>query len=198
MIRAAYKPLPVLSLTSNQCFVPESLNLASVAADSPASHVMTDLTRIPAASVVADANLTEANQAMIRRGVRMLFVTDSAHRLLGVITASDLSGERPLLHSQRHGLRHDELRVADIMTPVGQMESVAMDDVAHAEVGHIVATLKAAGRQHAIVIERDAQGHLVLRGVFSATQIARQLGAQVGTTEVARTFAEIEAVISAS
>lgn len=33
-------------------------------------------------------------------------------------------------------------------------------------------------------------------GVFSASQVARQLGIPLHTTEVARTFAEIEAVIS--
>jgi hypothetical protein len=33
-------------------------------------------------------------------------------------------------------------------------------------------------------------------GIFSASQIARQLGVQILTHEMARTFAEIEAVIA--
>ena len=39
-------------------------------------------------------------------------------------------------------------------------------------------------------------GRQSLLGIFSATQIARQLGVQIQTHEMARTFAEIEAVIA--
>jgi len=35
-----------------------------------------------------------------------------------------------------------------------------------------------------------------VRGLFSATQIARQLGVTIQTTEVARTFSEIEAQLA--
>jgi hypothetical protein len=38
-------------------------------------------------------------------------------------------------------------------------------------------------------------GKQSLVGVFSAAQIARQLGVQIHTHEMARTFAEIEALI---
>jgi hypothetical protein len=35
-----------------------------------------------------------------------------------------------------------------------------------------------------------------VRGLFSATQIARQLGVVIATSEVARTFSEIEAQLA--
>ena len=196
MKRAVYKPLRLVPISRQECFVPRKLNLSSVTADSPALHVMTDLTKIPAATITASATLSEANQAMIHRGVRMLFVIDAAQHLLGVVTASDLCGEKPVLASQYRGVPRHELLVDHLMTPVEKMEAVSMSEVSHAEVGHIVATLKESGRQHAIAIEQDASGHQVLRGIFSSTQLARQLGVQFGTTEVARTFAEIEAAIA--
>jgi hypothetical protein len=65
-----------------------------------------------------------------------------------------------------------------------------------AKVGHIVATLQSTGRQHALVVEQDASGRQVVRGVFSATQVARQLGVAIPTSEIARTFAEIEAQLA--
>jgi len=46
------------------------------------------------------------------------------------------------------------------------------------------------------VVERDASGRQTVRGVFSATQIARQLGVAIPTSEVARTFSEIEAALA--
>jgi hypothetical protein len=79
------------------------------------------------------------------------------------------------------------------------MESIdvlKLYDVEHAEVGHIVATLKAAGRIHALVVEAGEDGTQKLRGIFSALQIARLIGVEVVAHETARTFAEIEAVLA--
>jgi hypothetical protein len=68
-----------------------------------------------------------------------------------------------------------------------------MDDVADARVGDIVATLRGAGRQHAIVLDKDENsGQESLRGIFSVTQIARQLGVSIESDGKAQTFAELE------
>ena len=42
----------------------------------------------------------------------------------------------------------------------------------------------------------NAISRQVVRGLFSATQIARQLGAAIQTTEIARTFSEIESMLA--
>lgn len=196
MTRANYPALATSAVAAGGCFVSTSLTPSSVRLDSPALQVMTDLTRIPAASISADARVAEANQSMIYRGVRMLFVVDEAKQLQGILTASDVLGERPLQAAQNHGLARDELRVAHIMTPVARLDSIELAMVTRAEVGHVVATLKSCGRQHAIVVDRDAHGRQVVCGVFSATQIARQLGMPLPTGETARTFAEIEAALA--
>ena len=52
------------------------------------------------------------------------------------------------------------------------------------------------GRRLLELILRDAQGRERLRGIFSATQIARQLGIPVTTDAVARTFADIEQLLT--
>jgi hypothetical protein len=79
------------------------------------------------------------------------------------------------------------------MTPRAALEALDIRDVEAATVGHIVSTLKAAGRQHTLVVDQDSKGRPRVRGVFSATQIARQLGIAITIEEVARTFADIEA-----
>ncbi|MDK9692294.1 hypothetical protein [Azospira sp.] len=87
--------------------------------------------------------------------------------------------------------------MADIMTPRDEIEVLHIGDVLRADVGNVVETLKYSGRQHALVVDFDPLGgRQMVRGVFSASQVARQLGIPLHTTEVARTFAEIEAVIS--
>jgi hypothetical protein len=45
-------------------------------------------------------------------------------------------------------------------------------------------------------VEHDAKGRQTVRGVYSATQIARQLGVAIQTSEIARTFSEIESMLS--
>ena len=47
-----------------------------------------------------------------------------------------------------------------------------------------------------LVVEESGPGHHVVRGVFSATQIARQLGVAIQTGQVAFTFSEIEATLA--
>jgi hypothetical protein len=104
------------------------------------------------------------------------------------------------------GLRRDELTVADIMIPAEQVEVIALDDVSAARVGHVLETLRTAGRQHALVVDFDEipsgrplvapARRAMVRGIFSLSQIARQLGVSLaGGGEVARTFSEIEAAI---
>lgn len=67
-----------------------------------------------------------------------------------------------------------------------------MKDVEDAKIGDIVATLRGAGRQHAIVLDEDDRGRAILRGIFSTTQIARQLGVAIEPDGKAQTFAELE------
>jgi hypothetical protein len=47
-----------------------------------------------------------------------------------------------------------------------------------------------------MVVEHDGQGCQSVRGLFSATQIARQLGVTIQISEIARTFSEIEATLA--
>jgi CBS domain-containing protein len=169
-----------------------------VRADSPAIAVMTDLTQVSAATIGPDATLADATRLMIARGVRLLLVVDHYQVIQGVITAHDTMGERPINLLHDRGGRHRELHVADLMTERPAMQVLDMADVLRAEVGHIVATLKNCARQHALVVERDRMtGDDYVRGIFSATQIGRQLGVAIPIFEVANSFAEIEAALVA-
>jgi CBS domain containing-hemolysin-like protein len=129
---------------------------------------------------------------MITRGVRLLLVVDEQEHVLGVISAADILGERAMRVATGRGMRRDELTVADVMIPAEQVEVIALEDAAGARVGHVLETLRRAGRQHALVVDAE---HMVC-GIFSLSQVARQLGVAVATGgEVARTFSEIEAAI---
>lgn len=162
----------------------------------PALSVMTDLRRVPAVLVDPDVDIEAAMRIMIRRNVRSLFVVNVDQEVLGLITANDLLGEKPMQHLERYGGRRSEIRVRDLMTPHARLEVLPLADVERARVGHVLATLEVAGRQHAMVVEQDAAGREVVRGVFSASQLEKQLGRPLPGGTPARTFAEIEAALA--
>lgn len=171
--------------------VPDKVSL-----DDPATSVMTDLTRITAVIILPGDPADEAHRRMIQRGVRLLLVVDQDRKVVGLITATDILGEKPVLVGSQRGLRREEVMVRDIMTPQERLEVLDMADVRAAKVGHIVATLRKSGRQHAMVVDRDRNSRQTVRGLFSATQIARQLGATIQTSEIAQTFSEIESLLA--
>lgn len=162
--------------------------------DSPAVMTMTDFRQIEPVTIRSDESIEAANALMIERGVRLLLVVDSDGTTVGFISAADVLGEKPLQFATERGIKRDEIQVVDIMTRYDDMKVLPLSDVLRARVGDIVATLKEFGRQHAIVSEDEGDDHSV-RGVFSASQIARQLGVPVHIGEVARTFSEIEATV---
>jgi CBS domain-containing protein len=164
-----------------------------VTLDDPAFAVMTDLRVVPAATTTGAEAIGKAHAQMIQRGVRLLFVLGDGGALGGVITATDLLGEKPMRFIQSRGVAHGDITVADIMTPASMLEALPLQDVAQMRVGHIVATHKAVRRQHIMVSE---DGGRRVRGLFSAAQVARQLGVELQTMEIAQTFADVEAALA--
>jgi CBS-domain-containing membrane protein len=166
-----------------------------VTLEDPAINVMTDLKSVSVVTVRAKTPMEKAHAKMKRYGVRTLLVLDETDKVLGLLTATDILGEKPMRFLQHMGGTHADILVRDIMTPQRELEVLKLQDVMVAKVGHVLATLKASGRQHAMVVEEHANLPQAVRGIFSSKQIARQLGVQIHIAEVARTFAEIEAAL---
>jgi len=192
-----YLPLQTFPLKTGSSFVrpvqtlPEHVKLTD-----PAINVMTDLCKISVVSVRAKTSMDKANAKMIRYGVRLLLVLDDNDQVAGLLTATDVLGEKPMRYLQNMGGTHADIMVRDIMSTQRELEALKIEEVKKAQVGEIVASLKKSHRQHALVVSEGLDGKQAVCGLFSITQIARQLGAQVQNFELAHTFAEIEAVIA--
>lgn len=158
-----------------------------------ALKVMTDLQRVPAVSVHPDVTVDVALQRMVHAGVRMLFVVDVMGELVGMVTARDLMGEKPVRVAAQEQIQRDQVELGDIMVRRGQIEILDFDEVSRSSVGDLVLTMKQMGRQHALVEEKDPQPRV--RGVFSLSQIARQLGVQIETGGVVQSFGELEQLL---
>lgn len=188
----AYRVLPVAPLQKGASYMnPRQQVTEAVTMDQPAMSVMTDFALVTAQTILPLESIETARSKMIHNGVRLLLVADDQNQILGLITATDLTSERPMRVIQAQGIRHADVLVKDIMTPREKLEVICIDDLQTAKVGDMVATLQGQGRQHALVVERQADRSQILRGMFSASQISRQLDMTIHTMPVARTFAEI-------
>ncbi len=191
-----YAALQSTPLKTGSTFVRPAQVLPSlIKLASPALDAMTDLTKVSVISVRSKTSMDRANAKMIRYGVRLLLVLDDNDQVAGLLTASDVLGEKPMRFLQNMGGTHADIMVRDIMSTQRELQVLNFAEVKSASIGNIVASLKKAERQHALVVTETADGKQAVCGLFSLTQIARQLGAPVQTFELARTFAEIEAVL---
>ncbi|UJP05379.1 MAG: CBS domain-containing protein [Nitrosomonas sp.] len=191
-----YKSLAVQHLSGQVSIVKPALP-NPVTFDSPALEVMTDLRSIPAAVIAPNITMEIANAYMMQRGVRTLLVMYEDNLLAGIITATDILGEKPMRFIQERGVKHNEILVMDIMTPLEMLEAIPLEEVMHARVGNIVASLRESGRLHALAID-DKSGDLPrICGIFSWTQIEKQLGIKIEQTNAAQSFAEIESALAA-
>ena len=168
-------------------------NQAPVDLDSPALRVMTDLTQMRAATTHPSTSLRQAEQVMIYQGVRMLFVVTEMPAVEGLITTTDLHGDKQMRAVHDRGLRYDDLCVADVMTATALLDAIDYGRVKSATVADAIATLKRLGRHHLLVVESATQQTpRRVRGVISQSQIERQLGVAIELAPIASSFSEIE------
>ncbi len=180
-----FQPLSIVSLNPKTTFQHPPQPPERVSAEGPAFDVMTDFNFVKPVTVNRYVPIDEALEKMRLAGVRMLVVTNDAGEIVGIITANDIMGERPIEMIQERRVPRSEILVEDVMTPQGNLDAFDMVSVRNAQVGHILETLSRLHRQHMLVIEVDkAIDCQRVCGMFSTTQIRKQLN-QDGFAEVA-------------
>lgn len=195
-----FKILPRALLSPGSKLLQHQRSLAGqTTLEDPALRVMTDFKQIRPLTISCAMSIEEANQKMILCGVRLLFVTTDEGLIFGLITATDILGEKPLKYLQEHGGTRSDILVQEIMTPFQQLDAISLTDVNNACVGDIVETMKEIGRQHVLVTETSTDNWCeTVCGLISTTQIAMQLGIEVFPSYRANSFAEIGTAVLSS
>ena len=178
---------PGTSISQSQHPEIDSITLAD-----KAELVFTDFAYIKPFTISSTAPIDQINDKMIACGVRLLFVARTDGVLHGLVTFTDLFGEKPVQYIQEHGGSREEILAQDIMTPLAQLEALRHPNVQRASVGDIVETIKAAGRQHMLVCDNQKDGSQVVTGLFSSTHIENLLGIKIELSPRAQTFADLE------
>ncbi|GIX40342.1 MAG: hypothetical protein KatS3mg129_0075 [Leptospiraceae bacterium] len=191
------KILPTIHLGSGIKFHrPEVPVFEPLELTDPAIKAMTDLKKIPARIIYPNETIDAANEKMIANKVRLLFVVNYSDQILGIITAQDILGEKPVKFAQENNVKRNEILVKDIMTPAEDLEVIEIKTLSQATVADVIETLRHKKRQHILVVDyQGPNNERTVRGIFSLNQIARQLGIPVRTYDIADTLAEIAKVL---
>lgn len=185
-----FKPLPLTALEKGIGYCrPAPQMPPPITLMSPAISGMTDLREVTLLTVKMTTPVNSARERMIEGRVRMLLVTDAQGVVKGLITSRDLDSDRAKKIMEKAGLGEGDLNVADLMTLKGRIQALKLEDVEQASVGDIIMSIREAGRQHALVVGPGESGEQEsVRGIYSLSALARQLGLDVGTAEAPTTF----------
>ena len=186
-----FRPLPLAPLAT----VPSLPKVQQTAGlNDDALMLFTDLRNSSIVMASHQDGLDQTLHVMKRAGVRMVFVTGVHGELMGLVTADDLLGERPVMRALAEHVRHEELALEHVMTPVAVWQVVTMAQLVGARVGHIVATLREHGLRYLLVTE-VVEGVTSLRGLFSARRVELALQTVIEGSLLSRSFADLEAAL---
>ena len=162
----------------------------------PANSVYTDFHRTRPFAISSAASLDQVDARMIACGVRLLFVADAGGALQGLVTYTDLYGEKPVRYIREHGGSRELFLVLDVMTPLDRLDALNHADVLRATVGDIVETIRTTGRQHLLVSDTTDDGRQVIVGMFSSTHLEKRADIRIELTARANSFADLERALA--
>lgn len=197
------KAVPMRAARSVALAAAEARQKPKLALDAPAIELMTDLDRTPTVTVAADTPIDDALRLMKNAGVRSAIVIDGNGGLLGLVTAYDILGEKPVRLVESGG-REARSRgwagvpVSAVMEPAAQWQVVDVEDLEQCSVADVVETFRGSGRTHIVVVESTGASSDRLRGLLSATEVTRRTGAEISGLPQAATFADIEQAAQAN
>ena len=163
--------------------------------EDPALTAMVDFHWICPVTVEPEQKIDAALQNMIGARVRTLLVMAN-EQMIGLITAYDIQGQKPLqfLHGSdciHAKCRHEDIEVADIMTPVEALPTLRLADVRKARIGDILETFREIRQTHLLVTDGQDDQHMEVRGLISRSEIERRLGISPSHASVVLTEQEL-------
>jgi CBS domain-containing protein len=142
----------------------------------PALTVMTDFRERTSVTVSDTAIIDEALEHMRHTGVRCAFTIDYQSRMIvGLITAYDILGEKPMQYMQSAAIPRREVLVRDIMQKISEWHVADIKQIERASVAAVSNMFAERRLSHVPVMETSEAGEQRLRGLLSAAKVRRLL-----------------------
>jgi CBS domain containing-hemolysin-like protein len=175
---AIYETIPTGTL-SRQNEVDATSDLPElVHLDDTARSVFLNFHKALPVIISPQTKLDEAIFDMKALHLQLLLVEDKG-KIVGLIGQEDLISEKPLTLMQQKGLRREEITVDMLMKPRNKILVIDILNLRNAKVGHIVKTFKENAVNYILVIKKGQGERHLIKGLFSASQIGRQLHADI-------------------
>jgi CBS domain-containing protein len=147
-----------------------------VTAKDPALLVMTDFHWHSSVTVSENSTIDVALDHMKHTGVRCAFVIDGKMSVVvGMITAYDISGEKPLQHMRLSSTARSDILVKDIMQKITDWHVANLEDIVAANVGDVLKVFNDGDVTHIPVMETIGTNEQRLRGLLSFAKVKRLL-----------------------
>ena len=151
--------------------------------DDPATEAFIDFKKIPAATVSPKTELNHLLSLVQDSNRYVLMVTNNKQQLVGLISAAYLLSSMPIRLIAENDLKHEEVTAEMLMTPVEKIVRLDAWTLTHSCVGHIIATLQAANKNYAVVIEKTEAEHGEIMGIFALPLINKHMIEDVNLKE---------------
>lgn len=172
---AKYEPLEHHPIPSDSLNL-FSHNLPELAhCEDPAEWVMIDMRNLLANIAHPDDRMVQVEPHLKRSQLPFLLVTAPEGMIQGILSSSDISGDKPIKVQHEKRITRDEVLVKTIMTPIDDFLALDYADVEGSKVGNIINTLQRAHKKYALVLRTNREGHKAIKGIFCLSQISRQL-----------------------
>lgn len=143
--------------------------------DDSALDAMVDFTKVRAMTIHRDSPLKHARLEMQACSVHMLLVTNDAKQIIGIISSEDILGEKPIKVTQESSITRDEIKVHMIMLPLSQVLALPYHEASKEKIGNVIQSMKDHRQHYALVVENGGDKPQFVRGIFSLSNIGRQL-----------------------
>src|SRR3984885_9244265 len=142
----------------------------------PALTVIPDFRERASVTVPDTAVIDEALEHKRHTGVRCAFAIDDRRRIVvGLITAYDINGEKPMQYMQSREMPRSEELVRDIMQEISECRVADIKQIERATVAAVSNMFARSQLSHVPVMETSETGEQRLRGLLSAAKIKRLL-----------------------
>jgi CBS domain-containing protein len=165
-----------LTLVTSPCFQIPGLDPWHAEPQDPALTVMTDFRERASVTVPDTASIDEALEHMRHTGVRCAFAIDDRRRIvIGLVTAYDITGEKPMQVMHFEAIPRREVLVRDVMQEISECPVADIKQIERATVDSVSNMFAKNQFTHVPVVETSETGEQRLRGLLSAAKVKRLL-----------------------
>jgi CBS domain containing-hemolysin-like protein len=141
----------------------------------PALTLMTDFRERSSVTIAESAPIDAALEHMKHAGVRCAFAVREGQGVVGLITAYDIVGEKPLRHAQAVAGRRQDILVRDIMLKTSEWQVTDVTSLEGLTAADLRRFCAESSLTHIPVVEVAAEGRQRLRGLISSAKVRRLL-----------------------